>query len=44
MQFIYGMGIDAFEARCVQLAERYGPGFTLSDAVKSAIRKFVPVY
>jgi 3-hydroxyacyl-CoA dehydrogenase/enoyl-CoA hydratase/3-hydroxybutyryl-CoA epimerase len=38
------MGIDAFEARCAQLAERYGPGFTLSDAVKSAIRKFVPVY
>jgi 3-hydroxyacyl-CoA dehydrogenase / enoyl-CoA hydratase / 3-hydroxybutyryl-CoA epimerase len=42
MQFIYGMGIDAFEKRCAQLAARYGDGFSLSDAVKESIRKFEP--
>jgi 3-hydroxyacyl-CoA dehydrogenase/enoyl-CoA hydratase/3-hydroxybutyryl-CoA epimerase len=44
MQFIYGMGIDAFETRCAELAGRYGRGFDLSDAVKATIRKFEPVY
>ncbi len=42
MQFIYGMGIDAFEKRCAQLAAKYGDGFALSDAVKESIRKFEP--
>ena len=42
MQFIYGMGIDAFEKRCAQLAAKYGEGFALSDAVKETIRKFEP--
>ncbi|MFN3569670.1 MAG: 3-hydroxyacyl-CoA dehydrogenase NAD-binding domain-containing protein [Polaromonas sp.] len=44
MQFIYGMGMDAFEQRAGELAAKYGPGFVLSDAVKSAIRKHQPVY
>ena len=44
MQFIYGMGIDAFEARCAELASHYGEGFALSEAVKATIRKFEPVY
>ena len=44
MQFIYGMGIDAFEARCAALASNYGAGFVLSDAVKAAIRKYEPLY
>jgi 3-hydroxyacyl-CoA dehydrogenase / enoyl-CoA hydratase / 3-hydroxybutyryl-CoA epimerase len=44
MQFIYGMGIDAFAARCAQLAGQYGNGFALSDAVLASIRKFEPVY
>nr|WP_295769010.1 3-hydroxyacyl-CoA dehydrogenase NAD-binding domain-containing protein [Rhodoferax sp.] len=44
MQFIYGMGIEAFEARAAELAQRYGVGFTLSDAVKAAIRKYQPQY
>jgi 3-hydroxyacyl-CoA dehydrogenase/enoyl-CoA hydratase/3-hydroxybutyryl-CoA epimerase len=44
MQFIYGMGIEAFEARAAELALRYGTGFTLSDAVKAAIRKYQPHY
>ena len=44
MQFIYGMGIAAFEARCAELASHYGPGFVLTDAVKATIRKFEPVY
>ena len=44
MQFIYGMGVDAFAARCAQLAAAYGNGFALSDAVLDSIRKFEPVY
>ena len=44
MQFIYGMGVEAFEARAAELAALYGDGFTLSDEVKSAIRKHQPQY
>lgn len=44
MQFIYGMGIDAFVSRCGELAEEFGPGFALTDAVKDAIRQHQPVY
>ena len=42
MQFIYGMGIEAFEKRCAQLAARYGNGFALSDAVQASLRQFEP--
>jgi 3-hydroxyacyl-CoA dehydrogenase/enoyl-CoA hydratase/3-hydroxybutyryl-CoA epimerase len=42
MQFIYGMGVEAFERRASQLAERFGPGFALSDAVGAAIRRYQP--
>jgi len=42
LQFIYGMGIDAFEKRCAELAARHGDGFALSDSVKESIRKFEP--
>jgi 3-hydroxyacyl-CoA dehydrogenase / enoyl-CoA hydratase / 3-hydroxybutyryl-CoA epimerase len=44
LQFIYGMGIDGFEARCDQLAQKFGPGFALSEDVKRAIRHHQPVY
>ena len=44
LQFIYGMGIDAFEQRCAALAAKYGSGFVLSDAVKAALRTHQPVY
>ena len=44
LQFIYGMGIDAFEARCAQLAGKFGPGFALSEDVKRAVRHHQPVY
>ena len=44
MQFIYGMGIETFEARATELAKQYGAGFTLTDAVKAAIRKHQPQY
>ncbi len=44
LQFIYGMGIDAFEARCARLAQKFGPGFAISDAVKNTIRQHQPVY
>jgi 3-hydroxyacyl-CoA dehydrogenase / enoyl-CoA hydratase / 3-hydroxybutyryl-CoA epimerase len=44
MQFIYGMGSSAFEARAAQLARQFGPGFALTDAVKACIAKYQPVY
>jgi 3-hydroxyacyl-CoA dehydrogenase / enoyl-CoA hydratase / 3-hydroxybutyryl-CoA epimerase len=44
LQFIYGTGIDAFCTRAAQLADKYGPGFVVSEQVKEAIRKHQPVY
>ena len=44
MQFIYGQGIEAFETRAAELAAQFGAGFTLSNAVKAAIRKHQPQY
>ena len=44
MQFIYGMGIEAFEARAAELAQKFGAGFAMTDAVKAAIRKYQPIY
>ncbi len=44
LQFIYGMGIDAFEKRCAELAAQYGSGFVLGDAARAAIRQHQPVY
>ena len=44
MQFIYGMGVEAFEARAAELAQKFGAGFALTDAVKAAIRKYQPTY
>jgi 3-hydroxyacyl-CoA dehydrogenase/enoyl-CoA hydratase/3-hydroxybutyryl-CoA epimerase len=44
LQFIYGMGIDAFIARADELAAKYGPGFALTAEVKDAIRMHQPVY
>ena len=44
MQFIYGMGLPAFAARCASLAAAHGDGFALSDEVQATIAKFQPVY
>ena len=44
MQFIYGMGIDNFEKRASELAQKFGPGFALTEEVKAAIRRHQPVY
>ncbi|MDO9148655.1 MAG: 3-hydroxyacyl-CoA dehydrogenase NAD-binding domain-containing protein [Hydrogenophaga sp.] len=44
LQFIYGMGIEAFEQRCAELAAQYGNGFVLNDATRAAIRQHQPVY
>jgi 3-hydroxyacyl-CoA dehydrogenase/enoyl-CoA hydratase/3-hydroxybutyryl-CoA epimerase len=44
LQFIYGMGIDAFEKRSAELAAKHGQGFVLSDAVKTSIRQHAPTY
>jgi 3-hydroxyacyl-CoA dehydrogenase/enoyl-CoA hydratase/3-hydroxybutyryl-CoA epimerase len=44
LQFIYGMGIEAFEQRCAELAARHGSGFILADAVKAALRQHQPQY
>ena len=42
LQFIHGQGIEAFEARCADLAARHGAGFELSDAVMATLRKMQP--
>jgi 3-hydroxyacyl-CoA dehydrogenase/enoyl-CoA hydratase/3-hydroxybutyryl-CoA epimerase len=44
MQFIYGMGVDAFVKRADELAEKFGAGFAMTDEVKSTIKRFTPVY
>jgi 3-hydroxyacyl-CoA dehydrogenase/enoyl-CoA hydratase/3-hydroxybutyryl-CoA epimerase len=44
MQFIYGMGVDAFVKRSAELAAKFGEGFALSDDVVKTIRAFQPVY
>lgn len=44
MQFIYGTGIEVFLARADELAQRFGPGFALDAAARSAIERFQPRY
>ncbi len=44
LQFIYSMGVDAFEQRCAELAANHGSGFGLSASVKSALRQHQPKY
>jgi 3-hydroxyacyl-CoA dehydrogenase/enoyl-CoA hydratase/3-hydroxybutyryl-CoA epimerase len=44
LQFIYGMGIEAFEQRCGELGAQHGPGFALSANVTAALRQHQPVY
>jgi 3-hydroxyacyl-CoA dehydrogenase/enoyl-CoA hydratase/3-hydroxybutyryl-CoA epimerase len=44
MQFIYGMGVDAFLRRAQVLAQRYGDGFEVSGAVAETIRTHTPRY
>ena len=44
MQFIYSMGITAFERRADVLAAKFGAGFSLSAPVRESIRKHQPVY
>jgi 3-hydroxyacyl-CoA dehydrogenase/enoyl-CoA hydratase/3-hydroxybutyryl-CoA epimerase len=44
LQFIYGMGIDAFAARAAQLAATHGAGFALNDAVLQTLRHRQPHY
>jgi len=44
MQFIYGMGVDAFCTRAAQLADKFGPGFALTGKVRDAIQKHQPQY
>jgi 3-hydroxyacyl-CoA dehydrogenase/enoyl-CoA hydratase/3-hydroxybutyryl-CoA epimerase len=44
LQFIYSMGVGAFEQRCAELAAKHGSGFGLDDKVKAAIKQHQPVY
>ena len=44
LQFIHGMGVDVFAARCAQLAERHGPGFVLEADTLEALRRHQPVH
>jgi 3-hydroxyacyl-CoA dehydrogenase / enoyl-CoA hydratase / 3-hydroxybutyryl-CoA epimerase len=44
MQFIYGIGIDAFAQRAAQLASAHGTGFALDAAALETVRRRQPVY
>jgi 3-hydroxyacyl-CoA dehydrogenase/enoyl-CoA hydratase/3-hydroxybutyryl-CoA epimerase len=44
LQFVYGMGVEAFGARAAALAQRHGPGFALNDAVLANLEKHRPVW
>jgi 3-hydroxyacyl-CoA dehydrogenase/enoyl-CoA hydratase/3-hydroxybutyryl-CoA epimerase len=44
LQFIYGMGIDAFAHRCDELAKGFGDGFELSDEVTACLKQYQPFY
>jgi 3-hydroxyacyl-CoA dehydrogenase / enoyl-CoA hydratase / 3-hydroxybutyryl-CoA epimerase len=44
MQFIYGIGVDAFAKRANELAAAHGAGFAVSDALKATIVAHTPVY
>ena len=44
LQFIYGMGVEAFAARAAELAARHGKGFALDSATLDALRRHQPVY
>jgi 3-hydroxyacyl-CoA dehydrogenase/enoyl-CoA hydratase/3-hydroxybutyryl-CoA epimerase len=44
MQFIYGMGVEAFVKRAAELTAQFGPGFALTNEVVKTIREFQPVY
>jgi 3-hydroxyacyl-CoA dehydrogenase / enoyl-CoA hydratase / 3-hydroxybutyryl-CoA epimerase len=44
IQFIYGMGVDAFAQRSAQLATLHGAGFALDPAVLETVRRHQPVY
>ncbi|NVO07005.1 MAG: 3-hydroxyacyl-CoA dehydrogenase, partial [Rhodoferax sp.] len=44
LQFIYGMGLEAFARRADALAADFGAGFVLDDAVKEALRRQQPRY
>ena len=42
MQFIYGLGIDAFVQRADELTQAHGEGFGIGAEVKDAIRRHQP--
>jgi 3-hydroxyacyl-CoA dehydrogenase / enoyl-CoA hydratase / 3-hydroxybutyryl-CoA epimerase len=44
MQFIYGLGVDAFAQRAAELAAQHGAGFALDAAVLETVRRHQPVY
>ena len=44
LQFIYAQGVDAFQQRCTELAQRYGERFAVSDAVVAVLKERQPRY
>ena len=44
LQFIYGIGIDAFAQRAAELASQYGGGFALDAKVLATLREHEPHY
>ena len=44
LQFIYGMGLEVFNARAHELALQFGPGFAMNDTVKAVVVQHQPHY
>jgi len=44
MQFIYGMGIEAFLQQADKLAEKYGAEFAVDVKARNALKKYYPNY
>jgi 3-hydroxyacyl-CoA dehydrogenase/enoyl-CoA hydratase/3-hydroxybutyryl-CoA epimerase len=44
LQFVHGMGVEAFAARAAELAQRHGAGFALSDAVVASLERHRPMW
>ena len=44
LQFIYGMGLEVFVQRADELAQRFGPGFAMTNLVKATLVQHQPHY
>jgi 3-hydroxyacyl-CoA dehydrogenase / enoyl-CoA hydratase / 3-hydroxybutyryl-CoA epimerase len=44
LQFVYGMGVDAFAQRAAELAAKHGSGFALDEPVIASLKQHEPKY